>query len=91
VIAGVTISVGGPATPALPAMVLLDDSTFYIDLSIDEIDIGLIQEGQPARLTLDAYPDLPLSGIVDRIGLLPQTGSVSVAYPVRVALAEETT
>ena len=47
---------------ALPAVTLLDDSALYVDLSIDEIDIGLIDVGQTVLLTLDAYPDVEIGG-----------------------------
>ena len=86
VIASVMVSVGAPTSTAMPAVVLLDDSVLYVDLSIDELDIGMIQEGQPVRMTLDAYPDRQLDGTVERIGMLPQTTTGSVAYPVRVTL-----
>lgn len=77
------------ASPAgLPAMALLDDSALYVDLTVDEIDIGAVEEGQTVRIVLDAYPDALLEASVERVSLLPEiVGGVTV-YPVRVRLTD---
>ncbi len=88
VVAAVNVTAGGLATTAMPAIVILDDSFFYVDLLVDEIDIGLIEEGQPARLILDAYPTVTIDGTVASIGMLPETSTGSVAYPVRIIIEQ---
>ncbi len=88
VVAAVNVTAGGLATTAMPAIVILDDSLFYVDLLVDEIDIGLIEEGQPAQLILDAYPTVTIDGIVASIGMLPETSTGSVAYPVRIIIEQ---
>ncbi|MDD5415901.1 MAG: efflux RND transporter periplasmic adaptor subunit [Candidatus Daviesbacteria bacterium] len=50
---------------------VVDTSAIFFDADIDEADYGSIALGMKADLTLDAYPDKTLTGIVDRI--IPQT------------------
>jgi len=93
IIAAVNLQLGSPPpNPARlggqPAVTLLDDSTVYVDLTIDEIDIGAIFEGQPVALTLDAYPDVTLPGIIERLSVLSKLSGGVVAYTVRARLTE---
>lgn len=59
-----------------------DLSQVQIDAQVDEADIGQIAEGQPVGFTVDAYPDLQLSGIVDQIRLSPTALNNVVTYTV---------
>jgi len=69
-----------------PAVILVDDSAFYIDITVDETDISKVSPGMYVAVTLDAYPDLELVGEVESIAPAPtDTGGV-VAYPVQVRL-----
>src|SRR5437868_3193472 len=57
--------------------------------SVDEADIGLIREaqqtGQPARFTVDAYPDDLFSGTIFQIRQNSTTSQNVVTYPVVVS------
>src|SRR5205085_6730669 len=57
--------------------------------SVDEADIGLIREaqqtGQPARFTVDAYPDDLFSGTIFQIRQNSTTNQNVVTYPVVVS------
>jgi HlyD family secretion protein len=86
VIARVNIQESTPAPTAIPAFTLMDNAVYYVDLSVDEIDIGALQEGQPVTVTLDAFPAQPLPGTVDRIGKLPELSGGVIVYPVRIQL-----
>ncbi len=61
----VTPSPIGIATP--PAIDLLDDRCFYVSAPIDEVDVGRVRTGQPARITLDAFGERRFAGKVRRI------------------------
>jgi RND family efflux transporter MFP subunit len=74
----------GAQTPAGPAIVMLDTSRFYVDLLVDEVDIGKVSEGQSAKLTFDALPGETLNGAVTRISSVASRAGVSVVYTVRV-------
>jgi HlyD family secretion protein len=93
IIAAVNLQPGSaPPNPSgpgnRPAVTLLDDTAVYVDLTIDEIDIGAIFEGQPVDLTLDAYPDVTLSGVIERLSAFSKISGGVVAYTVRARLTE---
>ncbi|BAN69734.1 efflux RND transporter periplasmic adaptor subunit [endosymbiont of unidentified scaly snail isolate Monju] len=50
-----------------PAIDLLDDRCFYVSAPIDEVDVGKVRPGQPARITLDAFGERRFAGQVRRI------------------------
>jgi HlyD family secretion protein len=79
----------GTATPTgMPAFILVDDTALYAELTVDEIDIGGIEEGQTAIITLDAYPQALLEGVVDRLALLPDSLGGVIVYPVRIRITD---
>ncbi|MBN1259594.1 MAG: efflux RND transporter periplasmic adaptor subunit [Anaerolineae bacterium] len=87
VIAAVNLQTGVQVNSALPAVTLVDNTKFFVDVTIDETDIGKIQAGHPVEITLDAYPRTTLPGTVERIGPAPAPGiSGVVAYPVRIQI-----
>jgi len=61
----VTPSPPGIATP--PAVDLIDNSCFFMEAPIDEVDAARIAIGQPARVTLDAFDKRKFPGTVRRI------------------------
>ncbi|MBN2391789.1 MAG: efflux RND transporter periplasmic adaptor subunit [Anaerolineae bacterium] len=88
IIATVNIQAGAAAPTGLPAVTLLDTSELYIEVNVDEIDIGKIAVGQPVSVTLDAHPQATLRGAVERIAATPTTVSGVIAYKLRVKLAD---
>lgn len=71
-----------------PAFTIVNDSSLYVDVTIDEIDISAVTEGQPVVVVLDAYPDEELSGTVSNIAPSPSEFSGLVAYRVRIELQQ---
>ena len=88
IVSAVNVQANTPAVAGLPAVTILDDSTLYVDLLVDEIDIGNVRQGQDVQLVLDAYPDTIFAGTVERIEMLAQTGTGTVTYPVRIQLGD---
>jgi HlyD family secretion protein len=86
--AGTVASVGAESNeqvaPGTPMIVLIDPSDFYVDVFIDEIDIGQVAVGQEARVDLDAFPDDELQGHVDFISPAATENLGAVSYSVRV-------
>src|SRR5260221_1303030 len=72
------------------AIVITDISERYVDVEVDEADIGLIQTGQHVNLTLDALPGTTLTGAVERIAQIADESASVIKYPVRVALDPNT-
>jgi HlyD family secretion protein len=58
----------------------------YIDALVDETDIADVQMGAPITATLDAVPDLQLTGKVAAINPVGQNTSGLVKYTVRIAI-----
>jgi len=67
--------------------VLSDLSDLAVDISLDEIDVAEISIGQEARVIVDAFPDVELSGEVTAIAPVADTQSGVVIYPVEIGLA----
>jgi HlyD family secretion protein len=46
---------------------IIDRTSIYISAPMDEVDAARIEPGQPARITLDPYPDQSFAGTVTRV------------------------
>jgi HlyD family secretion protein len=84
VVAEVNLRAGEMPSPARPAIVLADLSGFFVDVTVDEIDVSRIRAGQPVTLTLDALPDLTLPGTVESVAPLAVEQAAVTSYRVRV-------
>lgn len=61
-----------------------DLAQMQIDLSIDEADVGQIEEGLPVSFTVDAFPDRQFRGEVKQVRLSATSTSNVISYPVVV-------
>jgi HlyD family secretion protein len=86
VVAQVNLTIGQAPSSTQPAVILVDDSGFYVDVPIDETDIAKVQVGQTATFTFDALPDDTLSGRVNRIAPVALNTTGIVTYPVRLGI-----
>jgi HlyD family secretion protein len=69
------------STPTL--FTIVNDLTqMEVQTSVDEADIGKVQEGQRVEFTVDAYTDLKFEGIVAQVRLQPVTTNNVVTYVV---------
>jgi HlyD family secretion protein len=59
-----------------------DLTQMQIEASIDEADIGRIEEGQKAVCKFDAWPKLEFEGVVTQVRLAPEIVSNVVTYTV---------
>jgi len=64
------VAVGDQVGPWQPFMEIPDLSRLEVVTKVDEIDISRLQEGQQASVTLDAFPDMKLTGKVTKIASL---------------------
>ncbi|MGD2078062.1 MAG: efflux RND transporter periplasmic adaptor subunit [Chloroflexota bacterium] len=84
-IASLQVKEGEQATPGAPAITLIDEGAYHIEVSVDEIDIDQIAEGQPVEITLDALPDTVLDGVISEIAPTALTsGAGVVTYLVTI-------
>ncbi|MCJ7552192.1 MAG: efflux RND transporter periplasmic adaptor subunit [Anaerolineae bacterium] len=86
IVASIEIEEGTYQGAGASAFTLVDDSRHFVDVTIDEIDIGAITEGQTVEVILDAYPDAVLTGVVETIAPAASNVGGVVAYQVRVEL-----
>ena len=59
-----------------------DLSKVEVKISVDEADIGLVQEGLEVRFTVDAFPEDTFEGTVTQVRKQPTTEQNVVAYTV---------
>jgi HlyD family secretion protein len=74
----------GEVAPAR-AIVLADLSQFKITIRVDEIDIPRINTAQPVTLTLDALPNVALTGQVESVAPLAAAQAAVTSYEVRIS------
>ncbi len=73
VVGDVSVEVGewtsptAPGLPIPPVMDILDPDSLYISAPMDEVDSSRIHEGQPVRVTVDAYAGRSFPGHVQRV------------------------
>lgn len=85
VIASASRDVSGGAV--LMRMASLD--TVQVRALVDETDIGMIQDGMPVTITVEAYPNRPFHGDVLRIGAEALVQQNVTMFPVLVQIAND--
>lgn len=82
------VDVGQTVAASLSAprffLIAEDLSHMQILATVDESDIGLIQEGQPVRFSVQAWPDNSFEGSVDQVRLQSNISENVVTYTVIV-------
>ncbi|HET6373064.1 MAG TPA: efflux RND transporter periplasmic adaptor subunit, partial [Candidatus Polarisedimenticolia bacterium] len=58
---------GQTISPATPLFSIVDRTDIHVRATFDEVDLGRIQLGQVARLSLDSFPGRHFEGLVDEI------------------------
>jgi HlyD family secretion protein len=61
-------------------VIAADLSRMQVNASIDESDVGMIHEGQPATFRVGAYPNQDFSGVVRQLRLNPTVEQNVVTY-----------
>jgi len=84
-----TVDQGQTVAASLSAPTLFtiaqDLSRIQIDAQIDEADIGQIAEQQSVSFTVDAYPGIEMTGVVEQIRLAPEILQNVVTYTVVIS------
>jgi membrane fusion protein (multidrug efflux system) len=73
---GTVVAAGTPLMAVVPRDV-------YVTANLKETQLAHIKRGQPVKITVDAYPDLKLTGKVDSVE--PASGQVFSALPAQNA------
>jgi multidrug efflux pump subunit AcrA (membrane-fusion protein) len=77
---------GDSVSQTTPAVVIVDRSSLYVDLQIDESHVVNLSVGNKATISLEANPNLPLTGKVTYINPVGTSTQGVVYYDVRVTL-----
>jgi RND family efflux transporter MFP subunit len=80
-VSNIDFQIGTQAVANSPILALVDSNSFWVFGYFRESQIGQFSIGDPAKVTLMAYPDLPLQGTVESLGwgIAPSDGN-SGAY-----------
>jgi multidrug resistance efflux pump len=88
-VARVKLKVGEQVSPGQAVVTLADFTTWEIDTdNLTEIEVVKIQEGQAAKVVLDALPDVTLNGTVTQIASVFEEKRGDVTYTVKVLLKD---
>ncbi|MGO8670658.1 MAG: efflux RND transporter periplasmic adaptor subunit [Capsulimonadaceae bacterium] len=74
-----------------PLLTVVDLNRLQVSALVDETDIGKVRVGQPATVTIDAFPDQPFAGRVVKIasGSNQQSSSTgAITYAVTVSIRD---
>ena len=79
-VSNVDFQIGTQAVANTPILALVDSNSFWVFGYFRESQIGKFKIGDPARVTLMAYPDQPLQGTVESLGwgIAPSDGNTGV-------------
>ncbi len=77
-VANLLISEGEQVGPGSPAINVVNEDAFHIEVSVDEIDIDQIVTNQQVDITLDALPGTVISGTISEISPIAATSGVGV-------------
>jgi len=86
VVAQVHAEPGESVAPQMPAVTLVDDSRFTIEADVDEADIGWVEAGQEAQITLDAFLGRGLTGQVTAIAPSATLDMGVVSYRITIEI-----
>ncbi|MBI1947481.1 MAG: efflux RND transporter periplasmic adaptor subunit [Deltaproteobacteria bacterium] len=74
---------GGASASSAP-VILADLSELQLKLDVDELDVALVKEGQPVRITAQGIKDASYQGVVERVGLMGREQGGAVLFVVEV-------
>ncbi len=91
---------GETVSPGMPVVSLMDPASLHIDANVEETDLRKVSDGDLVDISVDAYPDLHLTGTVEAVidvtqsefSLMPSEGvsgtfiKVTQRVPLRVSL-----
>lgn len=68
---------GDQVYPGRPLLKLVNPSSMQVRARVNQTDIDLLSKGQPARITLDAYPNIAYTGQAADLATVGQTSSMN--------------
>lgn len=88
-VAAVNIRENNIAPSGIPAVTLIDDRAFQLEIQIDELDVARVSEGLPVAITFDALPGVIVNGQVESVSMVSEQTSTGVVTYKGIVLMEE--
>jgi RND family efflux transporter MFP subunit len=90
-IAGVVTNIDQPfagvnVTPATANFTVINPENLYFGAQIDEEDVINVSQDQPAKITIDSFPNQTFDSTISYISFTPLSGQSSVVYDIRFKL-----
>ena len=82
----VEIQEGEEARPGNSIMLVVDPAAMLVRVKVNQADVHLLRAGQPARISLDAYPGLEFKGRVEQVAPVGTTSRLTERVRNFVAL-----
>jgi HlyD family secretion protein len=82
----VEIQEGEEARPGMPIMQVVDPGAMQVRVKVNQADVHILRVGQPARIALDAYPDLQFRGRVEQVTPIGTTSMLTTRVRNFVAI-----
>jgi hypothetical protein len=73
----VEIQEGEEARPGMPIMQVVDPEAMLVRVKVNQADVHVLQVGQPAKISLDAYPELRFEGRVEHVAPVGATSMLT--------------
>ena len=73
----VEIQEGEEARPGMPIMQVVDPSAMLVRVKVNQADLHQLRAGQPAQISLDAYPGLEFKGRVEQVAPVGTTSRLT--------------
>jgi multidrug efflux pump subunit AcrA (membrane-fusion protein) len=90
--AGVLVSapteVAGTIASATDAFLIVNPETMYFSADVDESDISKVKDGMTALIKLDAYPEVEIPVVVNRIAFQSSEASTGTVFGVEFRLPQ---
>jgi multidrug efflux pump subunit AcrA (membrane-fusion protein) len=87
IVADINIAESEQITPNSWAIAVINPSSWYVDTNdLTEFDIVNINIGDSVTVTVDALPELELTGTVEEISLAPKTSAGDILYTVHILI-----
>ena len=80
------VAQGEEVRPGLPILDIVDSSAMQVRALVNQADVSAMAPGQPAKIRLDAYPELLFSGRVELLAPLGVASSLTPKVRTFVAL-----
>ncbi len=89
--------IGDPVVPlttfqaGTPLMTMAAMDNLIFKGTVDEIDVGKLEEGMPVEIKVGALPDAEINGTLERISLKAQRQDNATVFPVEIAIHDNPT